>query len=337
MSEASTSSRGRLLWTFHTVAQGEEPGVETWENDSWKETGNANVWAPMSADEELGYVYLPVSTPTNDYYGGHRPGDGLYGESLVCLDAATGKKVWHYQLVHHGLWDYDPPAAPNLIDITVDGKRIKAVAQVTKQAFVYVFDRVTGEPVWPIEEQPVPASSVPGERASKTQPFPTKPAPFDIQSARDEDLIDLTPEIHKEAIDIAAAYDRGGLFTPPSQRGTIQVPGIAGGGNWTGAAIDPETGMLYVSTVSPAVRRHRSQAGAVGRLPTISSASRNYLPGPRGLPLLKPPFGSIVAIDMNTRRASLADSRRSQRGDACDPAARHPRTTWDCPAAAGRW
>jgi glucose dehydrogenase len=191
---------GRLLWIFHTVAQGEEPGVETWEKDSWKEVGNANVWAPISADEELGYVYLPVSTPTNDYYGGHRLGDGLYGESLVCLDVTTGKKVWHFQLVHHGLWDYDPPAAPNLIDITVGGKRITAVAQATKQAFLYVFDRVTGEPVWPIEEQPVPASSVPGERASKTQPVPTRPAPFDIQGARDEDLIDLSPEIHQEAI-----------------------------------------------------------------------------------------------------------------------------------------
>ena len=165
---------GRLLWTFHTVPQGEEPGVETWEKESWKEAGNANVWAPMSADEELGYVYLPVSTPTNDYYGGHRPGDGLYGESLVCIEAATGKKVWHYQLVHHGLWDYDLPAAPNLIDITVDGKKIKAVAQPTKQAFLYVFDRVTGKPVWPIEEQPVPASTVPGEVASKTQPIPVK-------------------------------------------------------------------------------------------------------------------------------------------------------------------
>src|SRR5882724_6383641 len=152
---------GRLLWTFNTVPQTGEPGVETWEQESWKEAGNANVWAPMSADEELGYVYLPVSTPTNDYYGGHRPGDGLYGESLVCLDVATGKKVWHYQLVHHGLWDYDPPAAPNLIDITVGGKRIKAVAQVTKQALVYVSDRVTGQPVWSIEEQPVAASSVP--------------------------------------------------------------------------------------------------------------------------------------------------------------------------------
>ena len=309
---------GRLLWTFHTVAQGEEPGVETWEKDSWKETGNANVWAPMSADEELGYVYLPVSTPTNDYYGGHRLGDGLYGESLVCLDAATGKKVWHYQLVHHGLWDYDPPAAPNLIDISVGGKRIKAVAQPTKQAFLYVFDRVSGEPVWPIEEQPVPASSVPGERASKTQPVPTRPAPFDIQSARDEDLIDVTPEIHKEAIDIAAAYDRGGLFTPPSQRGTILVPGNAGGGNWTGAAIDPETGMLYVSTV---------------RLPFVVTISRpepwevhlRFHRQTRLFARAARAAAAQAAVRQHRRdrhehgRSALADSRRSQRGDALRP------------------
>ncbi len=290
---------GRLLWTFHTVAQAGEPGVETWEKESWKETGNANVWAPMSADEELGYVYLPVSTPTNDYYGGDRPGDGLYGDSIVCLEAATGTKVWHYQLVHHGLWDYDTPAAPNLIDITVDGKRIKAVAQVTKQAFVYVFDRVTGKPVWPIEEQPVPASNVPGESASKTQPFPTKPAPIDIQGVRDEDLIDLTPEIHKEAIDIVAKYDHGPLFTPPSERGTIQMPGVAGSGNWAGAAIDPETAMFYVGT-------YRLPFVVSVRAPRSGESSYNfigefrYLPGPRGLPLLKPPFGSIVAIDMNS-------------------------------------
>jgi quinoprotein glucose dehydrogenase len=291
---------GRLLWTFHTVAQGEEPGAETWDKDSWKEAGNANVWAPMSADEELGYVYLPVSTPTNDYYGGHRLGDGLYGESLVCLDVMTGKKVWHYQLVHHGLWDYDPPAAPNLIDITVAGKPVKAVAQVTKQAFVYVFDRVTGKPVWPIEEQPVPASSVPGERASKTQPVPTRPAPFDIQSATDENLIDLTPEIHKEAIDIASAYDRGGLFTPPTQRGMLQVPGNAGGASWSGAAIDPETNTLYVGTqrLPTLITIRKPEAAWQGTYDYIGLPS--YVPGPRGLPLLKPPFGSIVAIDMNS-------------------------------------
>lgn len=290
---------GRLLWTFHTVPQGEEPGADTWEGDSWKEAGNANVWAPMSADEELGYVYLPVSSPTNDYYGGHRPGYGLYGESLVCLDVATGRKVWHYQLVHHGLWDYDPPAAPNLIDITVGGKRIKAVALVTKQAFTYVFDRVTGQPVWPIDEQPVPASNVPGETASKTQPIPSKPAPFDLQGARDDDLIDLTPEIHKEAIAVASAYDRGGLFTPPSQRGTIMVPGVAGGANWSGAAVDPDTGVLYVNTIRVpflvAVRKPQPWESTYDFI-----GQPSYLPGPRGLPLLKPPFGSIVAIDMNT-------------------------------------
>jgi quinoprotein glucose dehydrogenase len=290
---------GRLLWTFHTVAQGGEPGVETWEKDSWKEAGNANVWAPMSADEELGYVYLPVSTPTNDYYGGDRPGDGLYGDSLVCLEAKTGKKVWHYQLVHHGLWDYDTPAAPNLIDITVGGKAIKAVAQLTKQAFVYVFDRVTGKPVWPIEEQPVPASSISGEHASKTQPVPTRPAPIDIQGVRDDDLVDFTPEIHKEAMDIVAKYDHGPLFTPPSERGIIQVPGVAGGANWSGGTIDPETGTLYVGT-------YRLPFVVSVRKPGASESSYDfigefrYLPGPRGLPLLRPPFGSIVAIDMNT-------------------------------------
>jgi quinoprotein glucose dehydrogenase len=290
---------GCLRWTFNTVPQAGEPGVETWEKDSWKEAGNANVWAPMSADEELGYVYLPISTPTNDYYGGHRPGGGLYGDSLVCIEAATGKKIWHYQLVRHGLWDYDTPAAPNLIDITVDGRRIKAVAQVTKQAFVYVFDRLTGQPVWPIEDRPVPGSDVPGETAAKTQPFPTRPAPIDIQGVREEDLIDLTPELRKEALDIIAQYDHGPLYTPPSQRGTILVPGLGGGANWSGAAIDPDTGMLYVGT-------YRLPFLVTVRKPKPGESSYDYigefryLPGPRELPLLKPPFGSIVAIDMNT-------------------------------------
>jgi quinoprotein glucose dehydrogenase len=287
---------GRLLWTFHTVAQIGEPGVETWQMESWRDTGNTNVWAPMSADEELGYVYLPVSTPTNDYYGVDRPGDGLYGDSLVCIEASTGKRVWHYQLVHHGLWDYDPPAAPNLIDITVGGERIKAVAQVTKQAFVYVFDRVTGRPVWPIEEQPVPASNIYGEKTSKTQPFPTRPAPIDIQGVRDEDLIDLTPDLKKEAADIVANYDHGPLFAPPTQRGVIEMPGNVGGASWAGAAVDPETGMLYVGTQRfPTIITIRKQ-----KEPFDFAGEFRYLIGPRGLPLFKPPFGSIVAIDMNT-------------------------------------
>ncbi len=170
---------GKLLWTFRTIPRPGELGHDTWLNDSWKYSGNTGVWPPMSADLELGYVYLPVELPTGDYYGGHRPGNTLFGESLVCLDAKTGKRVWHNQLVHHGLWDYDPPAPPILADITVNGRKIKAVAQVTKQSFVYVFDRVTGVPVWPIEERAVPQSDVPGERTSPTQPFPTKPKPFD--------------------------------------------------------------------------------------------------------------------------------------------------------------
>ena len=291
---------GRQLWTFNTIPQAGEPGVETWEKDSWKDTGNANVWAPMSADEELGYVYLPISTPSNDYYGGHRPGDGLYGDSLVCIEAATGKKIWHYQLIRHGLWDYDTPAAPNLIDITVAGQRIKAVAQVSKQAFVYVFDRVTGKPVWPIEDRPVPASSLPGERASQTQPFPTRPAPIDIQGVSEEDVIDLTPELRREALEIIARYDYGPLYTPPSQRGTIQVPGVVGGANWSGAAIDPETGMLYVGThrlpfVVTVYKPRYFEGWAYDFIGDV-----RYLPGPRGLPLLKPPFGSLVAVDMNS-------------------------------------
>jgi quinoprotein glucose dehydrogenase len=291
---------GRLIWTFNTIPQAGEPGVETWQDNSWKEAGNANVWAPMSADEELGYVYLPVSTPTNDYYGGHRPGDGLYGDSLVCIEAATGKKVWHYQLIRHGLWDYDTPAAPNLIDVTIGGRRIKAVAQVTKQAFIYVFNRVTGAPIWPIEDRPVPPSNVPGEKAQRTQPFPSRPAPVDIQGLREDDLIDLTPDLRKEALEIVSNYDYGPLFTPPSIRGTIQVPGVGGGSNWSGAAIDPETGMLYVGTYRlPFVITIRKPRPGESITYDYIGEFR-YLAGPRGLPLLKPPFGSMVAIDMNT-------------------------------------
>jgi len=290
---------GQHLWTFHTVPQAGEPGVESWQDGSWKEAGNANVWAPMSADEELGYVYLPVSTPTNDFYGGHRPGNGLYGDSLVCIEAATGRKVWHYQLIRHGLWDYDTPAAPNLIDINVEGRRLKAIAQITKQAFVYVFDRVTGKPIWPIEDRPVPASSATGERPAPTQPFPTRPAPFDIQGLREDDLIDLTPELRKEALQIIARYDYGPLYTPPSYRGTIQVPGVAGGGSWSGGAIDPDTGMLYVGTNRlPFVVTLRKPKEWEGSYEYIGEF--RYLRGPSGMPLLKPPYGSIVAIDMNT-------------------------------------
>ena len=226
---------GELRWTFHTVAQAGEVGNDTWEDDSWTYTGNANAWSIMSADQELGYVYLPIGTPTNDWYGGHRLGDNLFAESLVCLDAATGERVWHFQMVHHGLWDYDLPAAPTLVDIMVDGREIKAVAQVSKQGFTYVFDRVTGEPVWPIEERPVAQSSVPGERASPTQPFPTRPPAFERQGIAVDDLIDFTPELRAEAEEILSQHEYGGLFHPPSLTGTIQMPGW-GGGAPTGTA-----------------------------------------------------------------------------------------------------
>jgi quinoprotein glucose dehydrogenase len=289
---------GKLLWTFHTIPQKDEPGVETWQDDSWKQAGNTNVWAPMSADEELGHVYLPVSTPTNDWYGGHRSGDNLYADSVVCLEAKTGKRVWHFQIVHHGLWDYDVPAAPILCDLAVAGKKIKAVVQVTKQGLCFVFDRRTGAPVWPIEERAVPASTVPGEKASKTQPFPTKPPAYERQGVKEEDLIDFTPELRREALAIIKKYDHGPLYTPPSLRGAINLPGWAGGSNWQGGAFDPETGLLYAPSItSPiVVQLEKKEAPAAFAYERVMKAR---LDGPRGLPLFKPPYGRVTAIDLN--------------------------------------
>ncbi len=304
---------GEQLWIFHTVPQEGEFGNETWltgtneDRASWEYTGNTNMWAWASADEELGYVYLPLSTPTNDYYGGHRPGDNLFAESLVCLDVRTGERVWHFQAVHHGVWDYDFPAAPNLIDISVDGREIRAVAIVSKQGFTYVFDRVTGEPVWPIEERPVASGNVPGEWYAATQPFPTKPPPYEKQGVTVDDLINFTPELRQEAEQILARYVSGPLFTPPSiigegpqgTKGLVQAPGLVGGADWTGAGVDPEAGMLFVSTVrTPAVvgltrsQHPRSNVDYV-------MESLDIAEGPQGLPLLKPPYGSLVAIDLN--------------------------------------
>ena len=230
---------GRLKWQFNPVPQPGEPGNETWEDGSWEYTGAATVWSVMTADEELGYAYLPTGTPTHNWYGGHRPGDNLFAESLLCVDCDTGRLVWYHQLIHHGVWDYDIASPPILADISVDGRPIKAVAQVSKQAFTYVFDRVSGEPVWPIEERPVPPSDVPGEKLAPTQPFPTKPAPFDRQGITEEDLIDFTPELRAEALEIFRQYRSGPLFTPPSVRdespggtlGTLQLPCYVGGNN----------------------------------------------------------------------------------------------------------
>ena len=311
---------GERRWIFHTVPLPGEFGNETWENDSWRYTGNTAVWAPMSADLELGYVYLPVETPTNDLFGGDRPGNNLFAESLVCLDAETGERVWHFQFIHHGIWDWDIPAAPMLIDVTVDGRPIKAVAQVTKQAWTYVFDRVTGEPVWPIEERPVMQSTVPGEQTAATQPFPTKPDPFDRQGISFDDLIDFTPELHAEARRIASEYQLGSIFTPPlvpgtdGHRATLMLPAMTGGANWQGGAVDPETGILYVSSVTnpmqivpriPSGQTSRP-AGTTTRPQRSRSRDERTAPqgcgamGPLGLPLVKPPWGRITAIDLNT-------------------------------------
>lgn len=311
---------GKLLWTFHTVPQAGEPGVETWLPDpetgepSWKFTGNTGAWGPLTGDEELGYVYIPVEAPSGDTYGGQRPGANLYSDSLVCLDAKTGKKIWHYQLIHHDMWDYDIPSAPVLLDITVNGKKIKAVAQVNKSAFIFVFDRTNGTPVWPIEEKPVPQGNVPGEWYSKTQPFPTKPTPFDRQGVTEADLADYTPEIKAAALKAAGQYNIGPMYNPPIVRdeggklGTLQLPGAGGGANWMSASVDPETGMIYIPSVTSAY----VSAVQPGSTPGPDGKPRSemrYIAGggalgtPNilgGIPLIKGPYGRITAIDLNT-------------------------------------
>lgn len=290
---------GKQLWVFHTIPHTDEYGNDTWENDSWKVTGNTNVWTRMSADEELGYVYLPISTPTNDWYGGNRLGDNLFAESLVCLNTRTGERIWHFQMVHHGVWDYDLPAAPNLLNINREGKIVKAVAQVSKQGFTYVFNRETGEPIWPIEEKPVPQSTAPGERTSPTQPFPSKPAPFDRQGVTKADIIDFTPELHDEAWASLSEVDKGELFTPPTENGLVYLPGALGGANWHGAAVDPESGVLYIPSMT-----FPSFFKIVKSDSTKTDANYEWqgfrVSGPQGLPLFKPPYGRITAIDINT-------------------------------------
>ena len=297
---------GKLRWTFNVIPRPGEFGNETWEDDSWSYTGNTNLWSMIRADPDLGYVYLPLSSPTNDWYGGHRLGDNLFSDTLVCVDAETGKRIWHFQMVHHDLWDYDLPAAPILADITVDGARIKSVVQLTKQGFAFVLDRVNGRPVWPIEERPVPQSTVPGEKTSRTQPFPTKPPPFTRQGLTENDLIDFTPELLAEAKAIANQYLLGPLFTPPpvvgGKKGTLQVPSWVGGADWNGGAFDPETGRLYVPSIQAATISALTEGDPKNtdfRYLNPYSAGERDIRGPQGLPLLKPPYGTIAAIDLN--------------------------------------
>jgi quinoprotein glucose dehydrogenase len=310
---------GKQVWRFNTVPGPGEFGHDTWGGDSWMHTGHTNVWAPMSLDESRGLLYLPVSTPSNDFYGVNRPGANLFGESIVCLDAATGARRWHFQIVHHGLWDYDLASAPNLVTITVGGTRVDAVVQLTKQGFAFVFDRVTGSPVWPIEERAVPPSDIPGEAAWRTQPFPTRPPAFAPQGVTLEDAFDLTPELKAAARAELEKLRIGPLYTPPSIGGTLMRPGVIGGANWGGGAFDPATAILYVKTshqpalarvVAPDRSPRNPRAGEVdaeyvgntgGGTSFTPPVPPDAAPGARmpSLPLLKPPYGEVVAIDLN--------------------------------------
>ena len=316
--QAFDTNTGERRWVFYTVPQSNDAfGADTWENGSWRFTGHANVWGLMSLDEDRGLLYVPTSTPSSDYWGGRRLGANLFAESLVCLDARTGEREWHFQAVHHGLWDYDFTSPPNLMTLTVDGRTIDAVAEVSKQGFTYVFDRVTGEPVWPIEERPVDTETdVPGEVPYPTQPFPTKPPPFAQQGVSLDDANDLTPEVHRLALEELRTYRIGPLFTPPSLRGTLQRPRVDGGANWGGAALDPTTNTLYLRTtegttanqvcrtdpdlpdVDVAYTNNCPRGAAAGIFrgqPGAAAVARSRL-GP--IPLTKPPYARLVAIDL---------------------------------------
>jgi quinoprotein glucose dehydrogenase len=292
---------GHRVWSFHTVPRDGESGAGTWGKHSNRLTGHTNVWAPMSIDSRRGLLYLPVSTPSNDFYGGNRPGDNLFADSIVCLDANTGKRRWHRQLVHHGLWDYDTPAAPSLVQLMQSGKSIDAVVQLTKQGFVFGFDRVSGVPLWPIEERAAPASEVPGEQVSPTQPAPLGPPVLAPQGVTLDDATDLTPELHAEAIAVLQRVRIGPLFTPPSMQGTIIRPGLLGGANWGGGAFDPDTGVLYVKVNNDPALIYPDITDAQGNVPEVgpNDTGEESVFLHHRIPLLKPPYAYLDAVDLN--------------------------------------
>lgn len=310
---------GDFKWKFNVIPKPGEYGNETWENDAWQWTGDVSSWAPLSADPENNIVYVPTNPPTIDYYGGFRPGDGLFGTSLIALDTDTGERRWHFQTVHHDVWNYDNPAAPIQLDLNIPGRgKISSVSQVTKQGFVYAFDRLTGEPIWPMEERAVPASEVPGEKLSVTQPFPTLPPPFEMQGLSEEDLIDFTPELRREALEVMTNYDMGPLFNPPihsenaaGKISSAMCPGDGGGANINNPPVaDPTSGFLYVASRKACSWQRiipGDEADARIDMPTGSTFAA-YANGPRpraprlrsGLPYFKPPYSTITAYDMNT-------------------------------------
>ena len=330
---AFDTKTGKMLWRFNVIPRPGEAGAETWLKadpkvwevpgglNAWAKdrpdlressnlyTGNAGFWAPVTADPELGMFYVATESPTSDYYGGYRPGNNLYANSLLALDAKTGRRVWHFQLTHHDIWDYDPPTAPILADITVEGRPVKAVVQLTKQGFAFVFDRATGKPVWPIEERPVPKSGVPGEWTSPTQPFPTKPVALDVQGVTENDLVDFTPEIKAEALRIARQFRLGQLYAPPSvadaadgTMGTLTAPSAGGGVNWPGGAVDPVDDILYVTTQTSLFRAQLAQGSPKTGVLYHDTRGQSIGPQPTafGLPLLKPPYGRLIAVDLKT-------------------------------------
>ncbi len=302
---AIDAKTGTVRWRFNTIPQAGEFGNDTWKDSSWSYTGNTGAWAPLSLDATRGLLYLPVEAATGDYYGGHRPGDNLFSSTLVCLDIRTGKRQWHYQIVHHDIWDLDVTTAPILADVRVDGKLVPMVVQLTKQSFAYVLNRVTGKPVWPIVERAVPASDAPGEHASPTQPFPTKPAAFDRQGISVDDLIDFTPSLRAKALELVKPYRLGKLFTPASlsqaadgTRGTLIIPGSLGGANWEHGAFDPENGIVYVGSHTEAAMISLVHDAKRSDMDFI--LDRGSAPTVDGLPLVKPPYSRITAIDLHT-------------------------------------
>jgi quinoprotein glucose dehydrogenase len=296
---------GKKLWVFHTIPRKGEPGYETWLNGSADYTGNTGVWGPFSTDDELGYVYLNTESPTNDGYGGHRPGANLFSDSIVCLDIKTGKVIWYKQLIHHDIWDYDMPSHPILLDINANGRPIKAVVQMGKIAYAYVLDRTNGQPVWPIPDVAVPQTEVPTEWTAPTQPIPSKPPGFDVHGITPDDLINFTPALREEALHAIEGYRIGPVFSPPSlvangNKGTIVAPGFGGGANWQSGAADPETGFVYVGSItSPAVAGVAKTDPPDPNKADYTAGRGGQVPRIEGLPLLKPPYGRITAYDMN--------------------------------------